>query len=1116
MRAFPRRMILCAAACLWSGVAHAQVNATPPPPATVAGGGTVHGSIRSGTVPLPGVEVTATNTLTGKKYSAATDARGQYMMTIPANGRYVIRTDFPAFASLTHEVLFNGSVHEQTADFTLELASRAQQQEQRSSGFSGRGVQNLSLLGAAADLIQAGAGGEGGATLPTAANGDLSGESVAVTGQSGTQSPFASLDMDQLRRNAQNAELNESLSGTPGSGPGQGGPGAGGFGGRGGGGFGGGGGGFRGGRGGGFGNFRNFRPDRPHGAFFWNGGNGALNATDFPLRGQPIVQPAYAQNRFGLTFLGEPYIPGILTHDNKDFLFFTASENRSSSPYDQYGTVPTASERAGNFSGLVTPSGAPVTIYNPATGQPYPNNTITTGLSPAAQAILQYVPLPNLTGQSENYQRLTTSGTNTTQVGARFIHNFGSAGRGGPMMGMIRQYLGQGGPGIRQNLSLNYNYAHTGTDELNLFPALSGRDETHQNSLQLGYTLGRGRLTNIFNLGWNRTNTSVTNEFTNRTDIASQLGLGGLPQDPRLYGLPDVTLNQFSSIEEQQPNQELQETLSLSESSSWNHKKHNLRWGGDFRRVYLDDIGYLGGQVSDVTGTYIFSGVFTEQPGATAANGGVGTTTASGTPTTGSSLADFLLGMPQQTSLQAPNQETHLRENAWDAFAQDDYRALRNLTLLFGLRYEYYSPYSERNDRLATLDTGNDFASVAPVVANGIGPFTGKYPRGLIYPEHNNFSPRLGFAWSAHRGTVIRGGYGINYAVGQYGKFVQDLAFQPPFADVQTNEFTTGSSANLVNGFPAPQADGNWAIDKNYRLPYVQVWNLNIQRTIPWNVVVNVGYSGSKGTRLDIVDAPGRTATASESGVLYDYEQATGFSNYNGLTISARKRMSNGLSLQGRYTYSHSIDDASSIGATGLMVAQNWQDLLAEESNSSFDIRHQFVGNFVYELPFGPDTHLLTTGWVSKAVESVSISGTYDLATGEPLTPHYEATAADVARGTTSSLRPDRVAGVSITRGGGSIYDWFNKDAFTAPANVYGTASRYSIPGPGTVTADMSLSKTVRFGQTRTFEVRATADNVFNTVQYSGVDTTVGSQTYGYVTGVAAMRQFTFLARFRY
>jgi hypothetical protein len=123
---------------------------------------------------------------------------------------------------------------------------------------------------------------------------------------------------------------------------------------------------------------------------------------------------------------------------------------------------------------------------------------------------------------------------------------------------------------------------------------------------------------------------------------------------------------------------------------------------------------------------------------------------------------------------------------------------------------------------------------------------------------------------------------------------------------------------------------------------------------------------------------------------------------------------------------------------------------------------------------------------------------------------------ADVARGTTGTLRPDRVAGTSITAGGGSLKKWFNTAAFSAPAGSYGTASRNSIAGPGTVTNNMSLAKTVQVGDARSWEFRATANNVFNTVQYSGVDTNVVSSTFGQVTSVGSMRSFQFTSKFRF
>jgi trimeric autotransporter adhesin len=1150
--------------CLLSGmgISFAQTQSAPPPPAPAATppagqaapavGGLVHGTVKAGNVPLPGVSVVATNTLTGQRYATITDINGSYSMNIPVNGRYVIKAELAAFASETKTALIKpvtATPAPQQADFALTLASRVPPettpqnvatksgQSPRPAGSgtvrrnTGGGAQNLALMAALAGAEDAGVNsGATGAALPSLANNsDFSADSVAVTGQAGATNPFAGVDMEQLR---QNAEMDPNggggFGGAPGQGgPGQGGPGGGGPGGGGaggGGGFGGGGGGFggggfggrggggggRGGGRGGFGNFRSFKPNQPHGAFFWTGGNSALNATPFPIKAQEEPQPSYAQNQFGLTFLGQPYIPHLIEHDNKDTIFFNITGQRSSSPFSQYGSVPTASERTGDLAGLTTQEGVPITLYDPTTGAPFPNNVIPVArIAPQATALLNFMPEPNLPGQFQNYQRLTSSESNTTRVGVRFIHSFGNT-PGGAIGGMIRQYLGQNGTALRQSMNVNFNYSHSAADELDLFPQLGGKQQSHQYSVALGYSIGKGRITNNLGLNWNRSNSQLSNYFTGNTDVASELGLSNLPTNPLFFGLPSLIMNQFTSFTEQQPNFQLNQTIATSDTTSWIHKKHNIRFGGDFRRVHND----LFGNTGNITGTYTFTGFFTEKPGASGTTGG--------TSNTGSSLADLLLGLPQQTSIQAPLQKSYLRQNAWDAFVQDSWRALPNLTLLAGLRYEYFSPYSEKYDHLSTLDVGNNFTSVQTVLSGGIGPYTGKFPRDLVYPEHNNFSPRLGIAVRVMKDTVVRAGYGINYAIGQYAKFIQDFAFQPPYANVQTNSVTNGAQISLADGFlPANQApeEGNYAVNKNYRLPYVQVWNVNLQRTLPFNIVLNIGYNGSKGTRLDVVSAPGRTANSSLSGVLYNYEQAVAFSNFNALTVSARNRLHDGISLQGTYTYSHSIDNASSIGGnggTGTSVAQNWQNLLAEESNSSFDVRQKLSGNFLYELPFGPDAHFLTTGALSHTLNGVSISGTYTFATGTPLTPVYEATVDEVSRGTTASQRPDRVPGVSLTAGGGSLDNWFNKNAFVTPVGTYGTASRYSIPGPGTATVTASLSKTMRFSETRTFEMRATANNVFNTVQYSGVDTTLGSGTYGQITSAAAMRQFTFLARFRY
>jgi hypothetical protein len=302
------------------------------------------------------------------------------------------------------------------------------------------------------------------------------------------------------------------------------------------------------------------------------------------------------------------------------------------------------------------------------------------------------------------------------------------------------------------------------------------------------------------------------------------------------------------------------------------------------------------------------------------------------------------------------------------------------------------------------------------------------------------------------------------------------------------------------------------------------VWNVDIQKTLPWGVVLNAGYNGSKGNNLDVTIAPRRSTTSPNTNVtnaVFNYEESAGFSRFNAGTLRVNKRLSNGVSLGANYQYSHSIDDAGALGGTSTVVAQNWQDILAEEGNSSIDQRHRVTGTYLFELPLGKDKRWLTTGKPSHIFEGLSVSGNFTFAAGTPLTPEYAAAISDVIRGTAGTLRPDHVQNVSPTAGGGSAKKWFNAAAFTQPTpdafgNALGNVSRNSITGPGTFQNNMTLSKTLQLGETRSMEFRASANNVFNTVQYVGVDTNLNSPSAGQVTSAAAMRQFNFMARFRF
>src|SRR5579863_9370578 len=361
-------------------------NEPPATPTSAIAGGRVHGVVKSGNIPLPGVTVTAANTLTGKKYSTTTDVTGAWSLIIPQNGRYVVRTQFAAFAQGSAEALLNATSHDQTANFDLQLASRAaaQQQQQERQGtqaaeairqIAGNGLQSLSLMSSLSEGTEsqgaaASGSGNAGASLPSiAGNSDFGGESVAISGQSGQVSPLAGMDMDRIRDAIETARA--QFGGPSGNFNGNF-AGLGGFGGPGG--FGGGG---PGGFGGGRGNFRNFNPSQPHGAIFWTGSNSALNAEPFSLRGQQQEQPASGSNRFGLTFMSAPYIPGLTKPSGKDTMFLSLSGSRTSSPLDEYATVPTDAERSGDFSGANQPA-----IYDPTTMQQFSYNGVTNVVPP--------------------------------------------------------------------------------------------------------------------------------------------------------------------------------------------------------------------------------------------------------------------------------------------------------------------------------------------------------------------------------------------------------------------------------------------------------------------------------------------------------------------------------------------------------------------------------------------------------------------------------------------------------------------------------------------------------------------------------------------------------------
>jgi hypothetical protein len=1096
--------------------------------------------VKSGNMPIPGVAVTAVNPQSRQRTVTWTDVDGNYWLDVPADGDYFVRTQMQAFAPALARVTINASNRSAKADLEMVLMSRAQTPEgdprqqfmQQMGGQGGRGgFQNLSVMqgeGAGDSSTLATddqATPAGMPSLTTAAS--TATESVAVSGSTESSS-LAGMNSEELQQRIQ--EFRDQQA--PGGGPGGGGFGGGGgfFGGSGfgGGGFGGGGGGggFGGGGFGGFGGGRGrFNINRPHGSLYYSVGDSIFNAAPYSLSGVPGTKPDYFQNRFGGNLGGPLNIPKIYKGGDKTFYFINYTGNLSENPFDQFATVPTLAERTGDFSSAFTRShsnaGTPVQIFDPTTRAPFANNMIPANrINSAAQGLLAFIPLPNLPGDVQNFHRVTSYTNSNNDFSIRVNHMLGAAptprrnNNGGNRSGAGGgRASGRGGRFSRNSINFGVGYTNRDSTIINIFPGIGGHTRTRGLNANAGYTQSLGRINNILRVNFNQNLVSTHNLYAFSQNIAGNLGINGVSQNPFDWGVPGLSFSNFAGISDVRPLSRRDQTYSLSDFMIWPHGKHSLRWGADIRWIQTNTK-----TSNNARGSFTFTGLNTGEPASAGCTDSQGNPVKSGIcPGTGFDFADFLLGLPQQTAAQYGTNDYRFRGNSWDLFIQDEWRASNTVSLNLGLRYEYVSPYTELHDQIANLIFTPGLVTVLPVL-----PGTPGLPSSLVRPDRNNFAPRVGIAWKAAPKTVVRAGYGVNYNTGAYGSIIQQLAFQPPFTFTQTNPESPGTPLTLQNGFPPPkpgQVTNNYAIDPNYRLGYVQIWNMDVQQEITPTVILNFDYTGTKGTRLDVVEAPNRVAT----GVLnpnvqpFLWETSAADSTAHAATLRARKRLQHGMAIGGSYTFSKSIDNASSVGGGGTVVAQDPNNLSAERGLSSFDQRQRFTADYLWELPFGHDRHWLTNAGILQDVfGDWQWSGDWSITSGTPFTPRVVGNIADVNRGTNGTLRAN-VTGLGVSLPNPTVTEWFNTAAFsTPPGTQFGDARRNSIEGPGSVVFNMALSKTFPMKEARAMELRAQASNVFNTPPFSAINTNVGSLTYGQVTGVGSMRTMQLSARFRF
>jgi Carboxypeptidase regulatory-like domain len=442
-----------------------------------------------------------------------------------------------------------------------------------------------------------------------------------------------------------------------------------------------------------------------------------------------------------------------------------------------------------------------------------------------------------------------------------------------------------------------------------------------------------------------------------------------------------------------------------------------------------------------------------------------------------SSLTNFLAGIPSTTSLRIGNTTPAISMRTISGFVQDDYKALPNLTLNIGLRYEFNTVPTERHDHFSLFN----FATDQLVASSGAQPYR---------PDYLDFSPRLGLSWDPFgKGrTAIRAGAGV-YFDDPIVSVIAAEASNPPFATAYTYTY---SGISLLNPFApgATSALSPTILTPDYKAPRAVHWNLNIQQQA-WNTIFQIGYIGSSGNRLAIQ----RDFNQGIDGVrpLPQYgpitlEQSTARSSYNAMWLSANRKLVRGLTLDASYTFSKSIDTDSTSGSPQV---QNSYNINAEKGLSDFDARHRLVASVLYQLPWkARRLGILANDW------AISLVGNYQ--SGNPFNPIVSSLRSGSLD---ANDRPDVVYGQSINVPNPNPSEWFNVAAFTLNAiNSFGDAGRNVLTGPPLHDADVSLLKNFPVRERVTLQFRASCYNVGNTPNFGQPGNTVGASTFGVIS----------------
>ncbi len=846
-----------------------------------------------------------------------------------------------------------------------------------------------------------------------------------------------------------------------------------------------------------------------HGGVYENNQVSALNARNTFA----ATVPKLTLNDYG-GFLGGPISVPRLYHGKDKTFFFMSYEGLQRPNQSIYiDSEPTAAMRSGDLSVYLPKT----VVKNPfSSGTPFPGNQIPTSLiTPLSTAVLKYFdPLPNYGAPgaiSNNYEFTAPTNITSNQGDMRVDHNITSKQSAFARL-TYKEKQSLSGPSASPNLgggtTIERDYAVSGAYNYIITPTLL-------NEARVGYTGSNS------GSGYNYTASGIQS--------ALNLQLAGPP--PLGAASPGFSITGFTGTGGGTTSIAKTNTTQFLDNLTWSKAKHTIKFGGDYR--YLTAL-YTNVFASSRMGSYSFNNSVTSS-------------------LIGSPMGAFLLGIPDSSGMATVlNPDTDGYSSAYAFYVQDDWKVTPRLTLNYGMRWEYHGAFKDHYNNIANflLNSSSVINGVTvhgavvipdlavplvnPAFTQSIYPTPvitasqAKLPQSLRFAQLSDFAPRIGFAWrvTGDGKTVVRGGYG-KFIESELGSLI-DASWAVEASDVA--KFTNSvSNGKFLYSFPYALPSNlaqpgsqvfDLAGDIHYKDPYVQQWNLTVERDLGFQTALRLSYDGSHGSNLGVTTNPDQvpantvgyqTATLSAPYPLLAqivYLTNAARSNYNAFTATVNKRMSKGLQFQSSYNFAKNLSNGGGYAPGGF--AGEGGGTLSDPSNPNLDYgnvaytrRNRFQTTFLYNLPFG-HTH---NAIVNQLAGGWELAGVLLFQSG----PFLQAVASGADPSGTNfpnlqgSGRTDVVSGVSPYAANQSPSMWLNAAAFAVPANNIGRFGNEPIGyfnGPGTEAVSASLFRTVTFTERLRLRVGISAANAINHINYGNPGTTLNSSTFGTITSL--------------